>query len=340
MATFRFTSILLLAACLLTGCAQFDLRKGIPWIPGEDGELERPMKITAVWTETIMSQGDAPPVRGFGGRLMFYAREDSKPVKVKGSIVVYAFEERNRDPRNVKPDKKYVLSEEEFEKHHSKDKVGHTYSIWIPWDKVGGPQTEISLMVRFMPKGGGVVVGEQQTCLLPGIIETKPAEATTARVTPAGLVVPAGNSAVQSSVQQATYVESPDSNLRTEAQARHDATFADQAESRRMTTMTIPVTAGPGNRFPTAIGSAANVNSPQTAASAPPGVTSVSPQLAPNSQPLGWAQTTPAAGQSSAHFGPGRHRPLGAPIAQLNRDRGPWRPSPATQPSVPGTIHQ
>lgn len=348
MATFRFTSLVLLAACLFTGCAKFDIRKGIPWIPGEDGELERPMKISAVWTETIMSHGDAPPVRGFGGRIMFYAREDAKPVKVEGSIVVYAFEERNRDPRNIKPDKKYVLSEEEFEKHHSKEKMGHTYSIWIPWDKVGGPQTEISLMVRFMPKGGGVVVGEQQTCLLPGIIETKPAEATTARATPVGTVVPAAGSPSQaSSIQQATYVETPGSALRNEAQARHNAPFGEPMDGRRMTTTTIPITAGPGNRFPSAIGSAANViTSPratgasQAAAGAAPDSPHASPPQSPNSQPLGWAQTPPPAGQSSAHFGPGRLRPLGAPIAQLNRDHGPWRPNPATQPSVPAAIHQ
>src|SRR5688572_20744600 len=97
-----------LVACLmLAGCSYFDLRKNIPWMPGEDGELERPMKIVAAWTDTIMSHSEERPVRGFGGRLMFYAREDSKPVKVKGSLVVYAFDETGRDPRNVKPDRKF-----------------------------------------------------------------------------------------------------------------------------------------------------------------------------------------------------------------------------------------
>lgn len=329
MATYRFPSIVLLACFVVSGCAKFDIRHGIPWVPGGDGELERPMKISAVWTDTIMSHGDETPVRGFGGRLMFYAREDAKPTKVKGSLVVYAFNEHNRDPRNVRPDRKYVLSEEEFEKHYSKEKVGHTYSVWLPWDKVGGQQTEVSLVVRFTPSEGGVVVGEQQTCLLPGIIEVAPAQAPTARQMPAGTVVPASNaSAQQPTIQQASYVDAPESGLRNGVQTRHEATFGQPADGQRMTTTTIPITAGPGNRLPTSSGSAANVLGPQAAA-APPS----------SQQTVAWAQTTPQAGQSSTHFGPGRHRPLGAPIAQLNRDHGPWRPNPATPPSVPAATH-
>ena len=42
------------------------------------------------------------------------------------------------------------------------------YAIWIPWDEAGGPQKDISLIVRFVAGDGQVVVGEQTKHVLPG----------------------------------------------------------------------------------------------------------------------------------------------------------------------------
>jgi hypothetical protein len=321
------SSLALLCGCLaLSGCSKFDLRKGIPWIPGEDGELERPMKIVAVWTDTIMSQGEEKPVRGFGGRLMFYAREDAKPVKVEGSLVVYGFDETNRDPRNVRPERKWVFSEEEFAKHHSESKIGHSYSVWLPWDRIGGPQAEISLVARFTPKEGGMVVGEQQTILLPGaaVPKTAPLARSGSREAPssaAGLTTP--------TIQQATFVDvPPQSPVRTASEERHAAM---RKEPERMTTTTIPISAGPGNRFPVSTG----VVPPLMPAAAPHAAKPVSSQ-----ETVAWAQPSLPVGQSPTHFGPGRHRPLGAPIARLDRDHGPWRPNHAAPPSAAQATHR
>lgn len=319
---------LLLSACLLlglAGCSKFDLRKGIPWMPGGDGELERPMKIEAVWTDTVMSQAEETPVRGFGGRLMFYAREDAKPVEVKGSLVVYAFDETDRDPRNVRPERKYVFSEEEFAKHHSESKIGHSYSVWLPWDRIGGTQAEISLVVRFTPKEGGMIASAQQTVLLPGAAAADKAGPLANQPTAASAARPS------TAIQQATYVEAPpQSALRDESAARRQATRGQSNEPERMTTTTIPISAGPGNRFPIATSAvaaapavgapSARVNSPETAARG--------------------AQPAAPVVQSSAHFGPGRRRPLGAPIAPLDRDHGPWRPTHAGPPSAAGASRQ
>jgi hypothetical protein len=327
MTSIRAIPLLLGASLLLAsvGCSKFDLRKGIPWMPGENGELERPMKIIAVWTDTILSQGEETPARGFGGRLMFYSRDDSKPVKVEGSLVVYAFDETNRDPRNVRPERKYVFSEEEFARHHSEGKMGHSYSVWLPWDRIGGPQAEISLMARFTPKEGGMIAGEQQTVLLPGVaVVAKGSQTTNQPPAPAP------------TIQQATYVATPsESALRSGMAARHEEAMGQRPESRQMTTTTIPVSAGPGNRFPVATGSPfVGMPVPQAAPTAAAG------QQSSSQETVAWAQPAVTAGQSSAHFGPGRHRPLGAPIARLDRDRGPWRPTHAGPPSAAGTSHQ
>jgi len=61
-----------------------------------------------------------------------------------------------------------VLTPEQVQARYSKSKIGHSYSVWIPWDQVGGVQKEIALIVRFEPKDGAAVVGEQAPLLLPG----------------------------------------------------------------------------------------------------------------------------------------------------------------------------
>ncbi|MDZ4821572.1 MAG: hypothetical protein SGJ20_21635 [Planctomycetota bacterium] len=165
-----YKTLLLLTFVWLSGCAKFDIRKNIPWGEGADGAIERPMRVTASWTDSIMTRNDQPAQRGFGGRLYFFGANPDQPVKVEGTLVIYAFDETNRDPTNVVPDRKVVYPIADFAKLQSKSKMGHSYSVWVPWDVVGGPRKEISLIARFIPKDskGGVILSEQAKLLLPG----------------------------------------------------------------------------------------------------------------------------------------------------------------------------
>jgi hypothetical protein len=160
-------------ALLSGGCASFDLSKRIPWGAGEDGKPAAPMRLMAVWTDTTMTSPGKPAMRGMGGRIVFYDQAN-EPVKVKGTLVVYAFDETNRDPTNVTPDRKYVFLPADFEKHYSKGRLGHSYSFWLPWDQVGGKQAAISLIARFQPDKGGEIIGEQTKHLLPGLAAELP----------------------------------------------------------------------------------------------------------------------------------------------------------------------
>ena len=127
-----------------------------------------PTKIVAMWTDTVLYQPGISPRRGFGGRLMFYDNQNKDPIKVEGTLVVYAFVEDGRDPEKVRPDRKFVFTPEQFADRYSKSSLGHSYSVWLPWDDVGNPQLEISLIVRFEPVAGAVVVSEQTRHVLPG----------------------------------------------------------------------------------------------------------------------------------------------------------------------------
>jgi len=151
--TSRILPLIAVAVLFCGGCATFDLSKRIPWGAGEDGKPAAPMRLMAVWTDTTMTSPNKPAMRGMGGRIVFYDQAN-EPVKVKGTLVVYAFDETNRDPTNVTPDRKYVFLTADFEKHYSKGRLGHSYSFWLPWDQVGGKQAAISLIARFQPAKG------------------------------------------------------------------------------------------------------------------------------------------------------------------------------------------
>ena len=167
---FRLKPLVSILACLVltTGCTSFDLGRSIPWLTDSGDDPTVPNKIVAVWKDTVLHHQDKPSTRGFGGRLMFYSHDMQKPVKVDGSLVVYAFDEEGRGPTDTRPDKKYVFSAKEFSKHYSESKIGHSYSVWLPWDEVGGPQKDISLIAHFTPAKGPRVVANQVTSLLPG----------------------------------------------------------------------------------------------------------------------------------------------------------------------------
>jgi hypothetical protein len=145
----------------------FDLDKATPW--GDDGpEVETPVRLVGTWADTVLHQTGKKPQRGFGGRLIFYGEGSNDPILVDGELVVYAFDESNREPTDNKPTRRYVFPADQIARRLSETELGPSYSFWLPWDEVGGPQTQVSLIARFQPKDGAVVVGEQTKHLLPG----------------------------------------------------------------------------------------------------------------------------------------------------------------------------
>ena len=161
--------LVVLAATISSGCAQLDLKETFanPFKSGDD-DPHMPSRILAVWVETVRFTQGQTPVRGFGGRVMFYQHGEDEPIKVEGDLVVYAFDENGRKPTDPRPSRKYVFSADQLEAHYSKSKVGHSYSFFVPWDNVGGLRKEISLIVRFQPELGPPIASEQTRHILPG----------------------------------------------------------------------------------------------------------------------------------------------------------------------------
>jgi hypothetical protein len=124
--------------------------------------------LAAVWTPDVLAHPGKPPVRGFGGRFYFY-NEQSHAVPVEGQLVVYAYDDSNEKPSSRKtPDRKYAFTPEQFAQHFGETQLGASYSIWIPWDEVGGQQKNISLLPVFTSTSGRILMGQQALNVLPG----------------------------------------------------------------------------------------------------------------------------------------------------------------------------
>lgn len=143
------------------------LSKRMPWSKDKDKPepYPNPTRIAATWTPDTLVQTGRTPTRGFGGRLFFYD-EKTKAVPVDGELTVHAFAESAQGETGEV--KRYHFTAEQFTSHFSQTDIGASYSVWIPWDAVGGEQTRVSLVPSFRAANGRLVQGEQAIVALPG----------------------------------------------------------------------------------------------------------------------------------------------------------------------------
>jgi hypothetical protein len=126
--------------------------------------------IIAAWEPAVSNCNN--PQRGFGGRVYFYDREMNRPVRIKGTVIVYVFDEDGRDDWDTKPNEGFVFDSKTLNSRevHERTQLGHSYRLWIPIDdaRPDSPARRISFIVRFIPDKGSSVVSSQATAHLPG----------------------------------------------------------------------------------------------------------------------------------------------------------------------------
>lgn len=171
--------LLLVIAGLFTGCktADFSMAKLTdrwPWSDPDtkvhESQYEQPSRIVAIWSEAIYNQPGVKPVRGFGGRLYFYNAKN-EAVPVEGQLVVYGYDDSDSSSNaqtNGIPDRKFVFTAEQLTKHFSPSELGASYSVWLPWDEVGGMKKTITLIPKFTAANGQLVMGQQTISVLSG----------------------------------------------------------------------------------------------------------------------------------------------------------------------------
>lgn len=139
-----------------------------PWSKSDNkppAPYPNPVKVASTWTPDVLVQTGKTPTRGFGGRLFFFD-EKTKAVPVEGTLTVHGFETNFRgEDSKIKP---FKFTPEQFTQHYSQSDFGASYSIWIPWDAVGGDEKQISLVPTFTTTEGKIVQGSPTTVILPG----------------------------------------------------------------------------------------------------------------------------------------------------------------------------
>lgn len=140
------------------------LRIDLPFQKKKEESFGTPQKMAVIWKDSTLQTANNPTVRGFGGRVFFYD-DENKPIKVDGEMVVYGF---NSESGLVQADKKFVFKREHMGDHYGETDMGHSYSFWIPWDKVGGERTSVTLIPAFKNSDGKLVKGGQTINVLPG----------------------------------------------------------------------------------------------------------------------------------------------------------------------------
>ena len=349
-----FTIYVCVVLATAAGCTSLKLQKPDMWPFNTKDQPGSPSRIVATWTDTVLYQSNQTPMRGFGGRLLFYADEKDEPIKVNGTLTVYVFDGTNRDSNNDRPDRKYVFAKEQLQSHYSKSKFGHSYSVWIPWDEAGGEQKEMSLIARFAPAKGSVLVGEQVKQILPGKTPVVAGNVKNA-VFPSSVLpaVPAQYPSTSSGpIQAASYVTPlPPTDSLNQSYGSGEGNL-----SRRMNTTTIrlppqsslknlsamgqepnfamsnggAVYASTGVNSAVAVGEQAGANAVERPAGAYPdtgavnaGISSLNREYRPYLQP--------------GRFGSVRPRVPGEPIVQPYCDRGPSQPRPSVSAYRPET---
>ena len=161
-------------------------RVGLPWSKHSEvveSRYQSPARLVAIWTDASYNTVGKKPIRGFGGRLYFY-NQKQQPVPVEGQLVVYAYDDTDPSGPSQGPSRKYVFTPEQLTEHFSESDLGASYSIWLPWDEVGGEQKSISLVPILTNASGQVITGAQSINLLPGTRPNAEAQEFFSRVEP------------------------------------------------------------------------------------------------------------------------------------------------------------
>jgi len=325
----RLASTLLWVGSILlspmVGCAPLNVPKAITW-PGQANKPQTPLRTTAFWTDSVLNQGGLPGVSGFGARVLFYGTDDETPIMVDGSLTVYGYDDTDGHEHST-PARKFVFPAEYLEKHYSKSDLGHSYSIWIPWQDASGPQRQISLILRFESrKGGAIVISEMSRHVLPGFKESDADHPDGAQSTTAP-------SRIESTVRQSS----------------HETEVVEEQppkEKMSTTTITLPPRLGRAALSDSwAAGendSAAIATAVDAARSRPGSGAGATARTLEESKPAGTAGSQSAQSQASPADRFARLRRRVPVVPRVPPTRGPlWtRPTPAEWPSGPRPIPQ
>ena len=225
-------TLVLLIAVFFAGCQS--MQNGIgKWQPFAGGKAEtsaepdfgQPVRMAVIWKDATLQTPGKPTTRGFGGRVYLYDA-NNQPIRAEGELVVYGYDNSDKNEK-ANADRKYIIRESELQTHYSDAGIGPSYSVWIPWDRVGGEQKTVALIPMFRARDGRTLKGGQAITILPGktpshqevvdessapykVLGHSPAVTNASIANPASSVAHASLASSQGDVQRAAFVGPPE----------------------------------------------------------------------------------------------------------------------------------
>ena len=140
----------------------------MPWASNDAGAPEpypNPVKVAATWTPDTLVQAGRTADSRIRRPVLLLRRKVAT-----GSGRWDVDRARLRRHRDTPEDrvKRFEFTPEQFTRHFSQTDLGASYSVWVPWDAIGGDQRRISLVASFKTAEGKMVQGVPATIVLPG----------------------------------------------------------------------------------------------------------------------------------------------------------------------------
>jgi hypothetical protein len=117
---------------------------------------------------------DGLPARGFLGQLMFFAHGIASPVRIKGPVRIYVFDDQGTAESQQRPIHEFNFCEEAFNEFLTESNIGAAYQFFIPYSRKGAHRAVCSLRVRYTPEHGQPVYSKMGSVILAGTSPRKP----------------------------------------------------------------------------------------------------------------------------------------------------------------------
>ncbi len=204
------------------GCATFHLPFGQDRM--QTATARNPVvQIICIWQPSEGRDPTGRPCRGFAGQILFLANRGSLPVQVDGDVRIYLFDDQGAPEEQTKPLHQFDFDSKSWAPHLTKGTLGPTYSVFVPYMRLGTNEAKCALRVRLKTDNQPAIFSDMAMIPLDG--KTKK-ESDTGEQLPSADEAQAALDAVSKTMRRTTTISMNGETLKPRAQSNPIQTAA------------------------------------------------------------------------------------------------------------------
>lgn len=208
----RLTLTLVALPLLLvaTGCTSSAFLKDPGKLIGRPRIERHVSRILCLWEPSQGTGLDDKPARGFSGQIMFFGGRDESAARISGDVRILVYDNYDASIDDPEPMHTFAFDANAWDVHRSEGSLGHTYSVFIPYNQKHKNVANCGVKVEYTSPDGHRIHSDTIEVLLPGKSAQAPASATALRrnITREYSHLPGRSN----SVRQTSFQESGDGN--------------------------------------------------------------------------------------------------------------------------------